>query len=151
MNITSDASILKTVSGLDLEGEDLSYDNKMKYIKQSGKHTDTLSMEIKTLLGKQVIVKTIQEDGEFISPIFLRPKGEDQFRLILNLKELNQHLETVHFKMDTIYSVLDLITPNCFMSSIDLKDAYYTVPIADEYEKYFKFMFESELYKFTFT
>ena len=95
-----------------------------------------------------MVTECEHEVEEFISPIFLRPKGKDQYRMILNLKEFNKNLETIHFKMDTIYSVLDLITPNCYMGSIDLKDAYYSVPIDDAYQKYFKFVFNNTLYKF---
>ena len=39
--------------------------------------------------------------------------------------------------------------PNCFMASIDLKDAYYSVPIAQVYQKYLKFQWENKLYAFT--
>lgn len=41
--------------------------------------------------------------------------------------------------MDTLQSVISLMTPNCFMASIDLKDAYYSVPIAVAHQKYLKF------------
>ena len=39
--------------------------------------------------------------------------------------------------METISSVLSLITPGCYLVSIDLKDAYYSVPIHTDYTKYF--------------
>ena len=42
-----------------------------------------------------------------------------------------------------------LMTPCCFMTSIDLKDAYYSVPIADEHQKYLKFLWRDQLYAFT--
>jgi hypothetical protein len=35
------------------------------------------------------------------------------------------------------------------MSSIDLKDAYYSIPIATEHQKYLKFMWKDQLYCFT--
>ena len=81
--ITSDAAILKTVTGLDLDCEELFFQNKLKYSNQCSKYMDIMDKEIKILLGKKVITTTTQEEGEFISPIFLRPKGENQFRLIL--------------------------------------------------------------------
>ena len=59
---------------------------------------------------KGVIKFCEHEFGEYISPIFLRPKSDGSYRLILNLKELNSHLESIHFKMDNINSVLKLIT-----------------------------------------
>ena len=145
--ITSDQSILKTVGGLDLDSEEINFTNKNKHLTHVDKQEE-MGTEINTLIKKSVIEKSNHESGEFISPIFLRKKREG-FRLILNLKELNQYLDTIHFKMDTIYSVKDLITPNCFMSSIDLKDAYYTVPIQEDYQKYFKFIFQGNLFNFT--
>ena len=35
------------------------------------------------------------------------------------------------------------------MASVDIKDAYYSVPIAAEDQKFLKFMFEGQLYQFT--
>ncbi|KAK6191794.1 hypothetical protein SNE40_003386 [Patella caerulea] len=50
--------------------------------------------------------------------------------------------------MDTIQTIIDLIEPSCFMSSLDLKDAYHSVPIARNYRKYLKFQWNSKLYQF---
>ena len=35
------------------------------------------------------------------------------------------------------------------MSSIDLRDAYYSVPIALEFRKYLKFIWKGEMFQFT--
>ena len=51
----------------------------------------------------------------------------------------NQALETA----------IRLMTPGCFMTSIDLKDAYYSVPMALEHQKYLKFVWRNQLYAFT--
>ena len=48
--------------------------------------------------------------------------------------------------MSNINSALDLITPGCFMASIDLISAYYAVPIHSNHKKYFKFVWENQLY-----
>lgn len=60
-------------------------------------------MEIKKLLEKGVIVPTVHEPGEYISPIFSRAKRDGSSRLILNLKSLNKYVEYHHFKMDSCY------------------------------------------------
>ena len=57
--------------------------------------------------------------------------------MILNLKNLNQDIEYNHFKMDTLLVALTLITPGCYMASIDLKDAYYSVPIDEQHKNFF--------------
>ena len=57
--------------------------------------------------------------------------------MILSLKRLNENLPYIHFKMETIKSILTLVTPNCYMAKVDIKDAYYSVPILPEHQKYF--------------
>ena len=51
--------------------------------------------------------------------------------------------------METLSTILKLVRPNCYMASVDIKDAYYSVPIAAEDQKYLKIMFEGQLYQFT--
>jgi len=56
-----------------------------------------VTSEINTLLEKAVIVKAHDEPGEFISPIFVRPKKDGSHRMILNLKNFNEYVEYNHF------------------------------------------------------
>ena len=51
--------------------------------------------------------------------------------------------------METTTSLLKLVTPNMSFSKTDLKDAYYTIPILKEHQKYLKFANKDHLYKFT--
>ena len=69
----------------------------------------------------------------------LTPKKDGSDRMILNLKGLNRFMEYRHFKMESFSTVVNMVKPNCFMASVDLKDAYYSVPIALEHQKYLKF------------
>ena len=66
-----------------------------------------LSVEIKNLLDKGVINESQHKEGEYISPIFLTPKSDGSFRMVSNLKKLNDHMPYIHFKMETIKSVLN--------------------------------------------
>ena len=51
--------------------------------------------------------------------------------------------------MKTIKSVLNLVTLNCYMANIEIKGAYYSIPILTEHQKVFKFSLQGKLYKFT--
>ena len=76
--------------------------------------------EIKKLLDMKVIKIVEHDRNEFISPIFLvRKKNPGEYRMILNLKKLNESIPYRHFKMDTFESVLKLIKSGCSMASID--------------------------------
>ena len=50
--------------------------------------------------------------------------------------------------METLQSVVSLITPGCYLTSLDLKDAYYSVPIHPDHTKFLKFNWKNQLYKF---
>ena len=94
--ITSDPEILETMSGLpiNLIGE-LPYNNTFQYpfgIEES----QFVEVEIKRLLDKRIIIKCSHEQGELISPIFLREKSDGEgYRMILNLKKLNKVSEYI--------------------------------------------------------
>ena len=45
----------------------------------------------------------------------------------------------VHFKMEALQLFLELITPVCFMASLNLKDAYYSILINLVHTKYISF------------
>lgn len=51
--------------------------------------------------------------------------------------------------MESIESVINMVTSNCFMESIDIKDAYYSVPIAPEHRKYLRFQWKGKLLQYT--
>ena len=51
--------------------------------------------------------------------------------------------------MERIQSVINMITPNCFMASIDIKYAYYSVPIAPEHRKYLRFKWKGKLLQYS--
>lgn len=64
------------------------------------------------------------------------------------MKKLNEYIKIEHSKLEDIRTARDLIEPNCFMASLDLKDAYYLIPIAEESRKYLRFRFNNNLYEF---
>ena len=74
------------------------------------------------MLKKNVILHISSVNNEFISGIFARHKKDDNKRLILNLKKFNNFVSYKHFKMESIDNVLDLIKPNAYMTSMDLKN-----------------------------
>ena len=80
-----------------------------------------------------------------MSQIFPRRKRSGGTRIILNLSDLNVNVQYEHFKMETLNAVLLLMEKNCFMASIDLEDAYYSVNVNEEDRKYLRFSWNSRL------
>lgn len=89
-------------------------------------------------------------NDEYISNIFTRPKKDGRVRVILNFKKFNEdHMQHIHFKMETLHSAVNAMRPNCYFASVDLSEAFYSIPIRDQDHKYFRFWFNGEKYQFT--
>ena len=149
MSITADQNIQNMVQNCHLEIENPTQLRPRPEIQFGYKEEEIITPEIAHLLELGVIEPAVQTLDEYISTIFVRKKESGRYRMILNLQGLNKHTEKHHFKMDTLSSAVRLMTPNCFTSSINLKDAYYSVSIAGEHHKYLRFYWKGFLYQQT--
>ena len=109
---------------------------------------DIIQAEIDKLLRKGVIIPTRREKGDFVSSVFTRKKKDDTYRTILNLKKFNSFLVVPHCKLESIEDALNLITQGCYFASVDLKDAYYSVPINKDFQKFLKLYFDEMFFQF---
>ena len=96
--------------------------------------------EVNKPLKKKVSVPTNINEGDFASSIFTRTKKDESHRMILNLKKLNTFVDSPPFKMESIRNVVSMIRKVVWMASVDLKDAFFTVPINVHDQKYLKFI-----------
>ena len=85
-SLTKDPEILQIVSGLPIEFDETPF--QMESIPTNTLIQNQLAVdnEIESLIKKKVIKLDSKEQGDFISPIFLRPKTDGTFRMVLNLK-----------------------------------------------------------------
>jgi len=130
--ITSDRSILQTVTGCVIEFNSEGPPVQIRAprpFKFSDRDTCVIDSHIHKLLHQGVLEHALHSEGEFLSNIFARAKKDGSCHLILNLNELNDRVEYWHFKMDTIETVIGLMRHNCFMASLDLSNAYFSVPV----------------------
>ena len=68
--------------------------------------------------------------------------------MMLNLKQFNEFVHHVHFKMESLQDVICLIQPGVWMGSVDLKDAYYSVQVHHLYKKLFTFYWHCRFYEY---
>lgn len=115
-------------------------------------HTKTelthFNKAIRDLLKIGAISECDPCDGQFLSNVFLRPKPNGKMRFILNLKPLNKFIETDHFKIEDFRTAVKLVSRDCFMANLDLKDAYHLININPVSRKYLRFEFCGKLYEF---
>ncbi|XP_052234246.1 uncharacterized protein LOC127846782 isoform X1 [Dreissena polymorpha] len=88
-------------------------------------------------------------DGEFISNIFYRPKSNDKIRIILNLKPFNiDYTNKIHFKMETLATAVANMRQNCWLGSVDLADAFYSIEVAKKHRHMLRFVFDGRKFQF---
>ena len=44
--------------------------------------------------------------------------------------------------MHGLKEILKMVEKNCFMAFLDIKDAYYSIPVAESSQKYLKFIWK---------
>ena len=119
----------------------------IRYVRPQ-KEFRTIDAEITKRLEKGVISTSHIEVGDYFSNIFTATKKDGTYRTILNLKFLNKECETHHFKMESLKQAIPMVKSNSYLASIDIKDAFYSVPIHESHKKYLKFMWVGVPYKF---
>ena len=76
--------------------------------------------------------------------MLLSEKTDGTQKLILNLISLNMHLEYKYLKMQTPQ-------PNCYMSTLGLKDAYYSAKTNVDDTRFLKLLCNTKLSNFVFS
>ena len=147
--ITNDKFILQLVrDGLKIDFTEQPPEYHTSPISLQPFEKTVLDNEITKLLAKQVICECSYEPNEFVSSVFTREKKDGTHRMILNLKRLNNYVSYQHFKMESLKNVIDILQPHSWMASVDLKDAFYSIHVNENYQKFFKFKWKGKLYKY---
>ena len=104
--------------------------------------------DVEKLIRKRAISLVTPVAGQFLSHIFTVPKKDGSQRLVVNLRPLNRFIMKCHFKMEGAGMLRDLLQRNDWLVSIDLKDAYLSILIAERDRKFLRFLWEEQIYEF---
>lgn len=102
--------------------------------------------EVEGMIKKRAVVRA--ETRGFVSSIFIIPKKSGGFRPVINLKRLNTYVVYRHFKMEGVSSIKHVVRHNDWMAKLDLKDAYFTIPIHSEDQSFLQFKWENTPFQF---
>ena len=67
---------------------------------------------------------------------------------MINLKSLNQFIHTECFTMETITNLRTMLSKNYWIVTIDISDAYLTIPMDKEFKDYVAFRYQDQTYRF---
>jgi hypothetical protein len=84
----------------------------------------------------------------FYSHIFLVVMKSGEWHLIIDLSRLNRFLKVLRVKMETTRSVATAIQPKGWAVSLDLRDAYFHIPMHLDYLHFLRFCHEGKVYQF---
>lgn len=99
---------------------------------------------------KGAIIPVPETQEGLVSPVFLVPKSDGSWRTVINLKSLllYRFVAAPHFKMESVQTVKGLIKEGDWMAKLDVKDAYLTVPIHPQHQKFLQFRWKSQTWQF---
>ena len=100
------------------------------------------------LLEKKAIVRVETMSPSLYSNVFIVPKKNGQFRLVINLRQLNQLLLIPHFKMESSASLIRTLQQGEWATSIDLSDAYLHVPMRESFQHLLRFVVNGKVYQY---
>lgn len=109
-------------------------------------HASFVHSAVRGLVGAGSVIAVSNSDITVCSPLGV-VEGK-KLRLIIDLRELNKHIDTVHFRYDDIKVACSLFEQGDFFFSFDLKSAYHHIDIDPAYYKYLGFEWDGQFYVF---
>ena len=107
------------------------------------------------VLDKEVLSMTLKGAIEiasstpgFYSRLFVVPKASGSWRPIIDLSALNEYVYTPSFKMETPKSIIQALQKGQWMTSLDMKDAYFHIPIHPLFRRYLRFCHHGKVWQF---
>ena len=108
-----------------------------------------IEIDIEKRIAKGVIQRVSSPEDAYVSNICTREKQDGSPRVILDFKNLNKNIIYHHFKMDSSQTATDLMKTDCYMATIDWKDAYNCLPVGQCDRKFLAFQWKNQIYQYT--
>ena len=107
-----------------------------------------LRQEVEAMLAKGALEIARDPGPSFYSRLFLVEKASGGWRPMIDLSHLNEFVQLTPFKMETVTSALLSVRDGNFLAFLDLKDAYFQIPIHPSSRKLLRFTSEGPVYQF---
>lgn len=107
-----------------------------------------LDDQIEDLFVRGIIQEIELQQSTFISNVFFQQKQNGSYRMIIDLSKPNGSIKKKHFKMQHLDVATEILKPGCCMASIDLKNAYYSVPIHTAFRNCICFQWQNRIFQF---
>ncbi|XP_021346948.1 uncharacterized protein LOC110446233 [Mizuhopecten yessoensis] len=94
-------------------------------------NVEALRSEVQAMIAKGAIEELSPDRWSpgFYSRVFLMKKKSGAWRHIIDLSTFNTYVDSPHFQMETPRRIIASVRPGMWATSIDLKDAYFHIPL----------------------
>ena len=134
--------MLSVVKGYTIPLTKIPFQQKISnFTRMNKKQIALVDLELKEMSRKGAIKRTQSVQGEFLSNLFLVWK-KDGYRPVISLKMLSQFIPFLHFQMEGLSQLKQLIQEEDWMWKLDLKDAYFSVPLDRNSRKFKRFQWK---------
>ncbi|RMC20464.1 hypothetical protein DUI87_01314 [Hirundo rustica rustica] len=101
--------------------------------------------EVAPIIDQYLNLGILQEcESEYNTPIFPVKKPNGKYRLVQDLRAINEITKDIHPVVANPYTLLTSVSEKFeWFTVIDLKDAFFCIPLALESRKYFAFEWEN--------
>ena len=107
-----------------------------------------LRQEVETMLSKEALERVPDLGPGFYSRLFLVEKASRGWKPVIDLFPFNEFVQQTPFKMETASSVLLSVRKGDFLASINLKDAYFQIPVHVSSRKWLRFVSNGTVHQF---
>ena len=107
-----------------------------------------VEQKVLEMLEKGAIQKVVPTKGQFLSNLLLVEKKDGGNRPVINFKNLNEFIPYKHFKMEGLHCVKFFLEQDELLCKIDLKEAYFSVPLNKNSQRFVRFQRSDKLYEF---
>ena len=107
-----------------------------------------LRQEVETMLLKGALERVFNPGPGFYSRLLLVEKASGGWRPVIDLSPFNEFVQQTPFKMGTASSVLLSVRKGDFLASINLKDAYFQIPVHVSSRKWLRFVSNGTVHQF---
>ena len=107
-----------------------------------------LDSQIAKMISKQAVEPADPRSPGFYSRIFVVPKATGGWRPVIDLSALNRFLVIPKFSMETAESIRLSMPQGAWVVSLDLKDAYFHIPVRKGLRKYLRFAYKGKVWQF---
>lgn len=104
--------------------------------------------QINKYLSSGAISEVPSSPLNILSRIFTVKKSNGSDRMIIDLSQLNKQISKVSFQMETNSKIKEILQKDDFMASIDLADAFFSIPIHESHKRFLSFEFDNKQYVF---